>query len=87
MTLTVIVFGISWHYRALSRECGSVISNIVFYIMKDSCVGIMIKQVEIETKRLFLRRWQDADLNAFISMNADTTVMRFFPATLNAEET
>jgi len=55
--------------------------------MKDSCVGIMIKQVEIETKRLFLRRWQDADLNAFISMNADTTVMRFFPATLNAEET
>ena len=47
----------------------------------------MTKQVEIETKRLLLRRWQDADLGAFIAMNADTTVMRFFPATSNAEET
>ena len=47
----------------------------------------MTRKVEIETKRLLLRRWQDTDIDAFISMNADTTVMRFFPATLNVEET
>ena len=47
----------------------------------------MNRKVEIETKRLLLRRWQDTDIDAFISMNADTTVMRFFPATQNVEET
>ena len=50
-------------------------------------MDILTKQIEIETKRLLLRRWQNADMGAFISMNADTTVMRFFPATLYAEET
>ena len=47
----------------------------------------MDKKVEIETERLLLRRWLESDLDAFTSMNADATVMRYFPATLSANET
>jgi len=53
----------------------------------DRSAGILAKQVDIESKRLLLRRWQESDIEAFISMNADTTVMRYFPAPLSAEET
>ena len=47
----------------------------------------MYNQAEIETQRLLLRHWREPDLDAFISMNADSDVMRYFPATLSAEET
>ena len=33
-----------------------------------------------------LRQWQDKDLEAFAAMNADADVMRYFVATLSAEE-
>lgn len=38
---------------------------------------------EPETKRLYLRQWQPDDLPAFSAMNADPSVMEFFPDTLN----
>ena len=47
----------------------------------------MTERAEIETERLILRHWKDTDLDPFISMNADTTVMRFYQDTLSAEET
>jgi len=47
----------------------------------------MIKQFEIETQRLLLRHWEKSDLEAFILMNANADVMRYFPDILNAEET
>ncbi len=37
----------------------------------------------IRTDRLLMRRWRDADREAFAAMNADPAVMRYFPATLD----
>jgi len=36
--------------------------------------------------RCFLRQWRHTDLARFAEMNADPDVMKFFPATLTAEE-
>ena len=47
----------------------------------------MNKQIDIETQRLLLRRWQESDIEAFTIMNADTDVMRYFTAALSSEET
>lgn len=41
----------------------------------------------IETERLILRSWRQEDLPAFISMNKDERVMRYFPGTLSDAET
>jgi len=41
----------------------------------------------IETERLLLREWRDADVEAFIEMNADPVVMEFFPETYTEERT
>lgn len=39
--------------------------------------------VHIETERLVLRDWRDADLAPFAAMNADDKVMEHYPATLS----
>lgn len=41
----------------------------------------------IETPRLRLRRWREADLEPLIRMNADPQVMRFFPEAYSEERT
>ncbi len=46
----------------------------------------MTRNSGIETTRLFLRPWRDADREPFARMNADPRVMEFFPALLSAEE-
>lgn len=43
--------------------------------------------VYMETERLRLRSWRDADLPLFVAMNRDPRVMRYFPSTLSEEET
>lgn len=40
----------------------------------------------LETKRLILRAWREADREPFGRMNADPVVMEFFPACLSREE-
>jgi len=40
----------------------------------------------IETERLRLRPWRDADLDPFTALNADTRVMEHFPSTAVREE-
>jgi len=40
----------------------------------------------LDTPRLRLRRWRDADLEPFAALNADPTVMEFFPAPLARAE-
>jgi len=40
----------------------------------------------LTTERLVLRRWTSADRAPFAELNADAEVMRFFPSTLNREE-
>lgn len=40
----------------------------------------------IETERLRLRRWHDADLPPFATMNADPHVRQFFPSLMTREE-
>ena len=40
----------------------------------------------IETERLRLRRWHNADLPAFATMNADPNVRRYFSSRLTREE-
>ena len=40
----------------------------------------------LETDRLILRQWQDADIEPFARMNADPEVMRYFPCVLSFEE-
>ncbi len=42
--------------------------------------------IYIETPRLLLRDWSDADLPLFAAMNADPAVMEFFPGTLTPAE-
>ncbi len=41
---------------------------------------------ELRTERLLLRRWSDADREPFAALNADPTVMEFFPAPLTGAE-
>lgn len=41
---------------------------------------------EIETNRVLLRRWRDADREPFARMNADPVVMEHFPARLSKQE-
>src|SRR5205085_5232912 len=36
--------------------------------------------IELETPRLTMRRWRDADREPFAAMNADPRVMEFFPS-------
>jgi RimJ/RimL family protein N-acetyltransferase len=51
--------------------------------------GARIVAMEIEglqTDRLVLRRWCDADREPFAAMNADPIVMRYFPAPLSAAQ-
>ncbi len=38
---------------------------------------------EIRTQRLLMRRWRASDRAPFAAMNADTEVMRYFPAALD----
>jgi ribosomal-protein-alanine N-acetyltransferase len=40
----------------------------------------------IETQRLGLRSWSDADQTSFAEMNGDPQVMQFFPRTLSPQE-
>ncbi|HEY6413118.1 MAG TPA: GNAT family N-acetyltransferase [Edaphobacter sp.] len=40
----------------------------------------MTQPLQLETPRLLLRRWQEADRAPFTAMNADPAVMRFFAA-------
>ncbi len=40
----------------------------------------------LQTDRLILRRWRDADRGAFAAMNADPRVMEFFPACLTRDQ-
>ena len=42
--------------------------------------------IEIETPRLRLRQWRDADREPFAAMNADPVVMEHFPAPLDRAE-
>jgi len=41
---------------------------------------------ELRTPRLLLRYWREADLEPFAAMNADSEVMRYYPAPLTREE-
>ncbi len=43
--------------------------------------------IHVETSRLILRDWIEADLEPFRRLNADEEVMRYFPAILSSEET
>lgn len=40
----------------------------------------------LETKRLIIRPWKEADFPAFAEMNRDPLVMKYFPAILSKEE-
>ena len=40
----------------------------------------------IETERLILRQWTDADVEPFAAMSASPVVMEFYPSPLSAEE-
>ncbi len=42
--------------------------------------------IEFDTERLRLRQWRDADCEPFAALNADPTVMEFFPAPLGRAE-
>ncbi|OEO26901.1 GNAT family N-acetyltransferase [Pseudomonas sp. J237] len=42
--------------------------------------------IELETPRLNMRQWTPEDLPALASLNADSEVMRFFPAVLSREQ-
>jgi RimJ/RimL family protein N-acetyltransferase len=41
----------------------------------------------LRTARLVMRRWRDSDRAPFAAMNADSDVMRYFPATMDQAQT
>lgn len=43
-------------------------------------------KIYIETERLILRHWEERDRKPFAELNANENVMKYFPATLSAEE-
>jgi RimJ/RimL family protein N-acetyltransferase len=46
----------------------------------------LIQPLQLETPRLTLRRWQEADRAPFAQMNADPVVMHFFAAPFTREQ-
>ena len=46
----------------------------------------IMKAIELNTKRLLLRQWQESDLPVFVEMNSNKRVMEYFPDTLNESE-
>ena len=42
--------------------------------------------ITLQTKRLILRQWKDTDFESFYQLNADPTVMQYFPNCLNQSE-
>lgn len=46
----------------------------------------MISIIELETSRLLLRQWKHADYAPFAALNADPSVMEYFPALLSRAE-
>lgn len=46
-----------------------------------------MKEIFIETPRLILRQWREADHEPFTQMNMDPDVMEFFPSVSNKETT
>lgn len=46
----------------------------------------MILPTGLQTPRLILRRWEDADIEPFAALNADPEVMAYFPHTLSKEQ-
>jgi len=42
--------------------------------------------MELKTKRLLLRQWQDKDLPEFAGLNADPHVMEYYPNTLDSQQ-
>jgi RimJ/RimL family protein N-acetyltransferase len=46
----------------------------------------LTQALQLETTRLILRRWEEADRAPFAAMNADPVVMRFFAAPFTAEQ-
>ena len=46
----------------------------------------MLREPEVRTARLLLRRWREEDREPFARLNADPEVMRWFPAPLGREE-
>jgi len=47
----------------------------------------MDAEIFIETPRLILRQWQQADIEPYVLLNYDPEVAEFFPSTLTREET
>lgn len=45
-----------------------------------------MEAIELDTPRLRLRQWRDADLAPFARLNADPAVMEFFPSVLSRKE-
>lgn len=41
---------------------------------------------QLETQRLILRQWNEADYEKFAELNSDSTVMEFFPSLLSQEQ-
>jgi RimJ/RimL family protein N-acetyltransferase len=46
----------------------------------------LTKIITLKTERLCLRQWASSDRKSFARLNADTTVMRYFPAVLSEHE-
>ncbi len=49
-------------------------------------MGEPMERIELDTPRLRLRAWRDADLDPLAEMCADPQVMRYFPGTLSRDD-
>ena len=47
----------------------------------------MQEQIYMESPRLLIRSWKDSDTEAYIRMNLDPLVMKYFPSTVTSTDT
>lgn len=49
-------------------------------------MAIILSMIELKTKKLILRQWQESDFPFYAKLTADREIMKFFPRTLSLEE-
>ena len=76
--------GASSRSAAYGTQRGEHLPRSTVAVVTAACAGNLVR---VETDRLMLRRWRDADRGPFAALNADPVVMEYFPAVQTADET
>jgi RimJ/RimL family protein N-acetyltransferase len=73
-------FGFLWRSLSIDRKEGAYGDEFAILEQMDKSIYLL------RTDRLGLRRWNASDVEVFARMNADPTVMEYFPRPWTAAE-